>query len=42
MLAPFRDQVACSGIGAEELDRLFSEAREESYLERNPHRIDER
>ena len=36
ILAPFRDQVAGSGIGAEELDLLFSEAREESYLGRNP------
>lgn len=42
ILAPFRDQVASSGIGAEELDRLFSEAREESYRERNTRRIDER
>ena len=42
ILAPFRDQVASSGIGGEQLDRLFSEAREESYRERNPRRIDER
>ena len=42
ILAPFRDQVAGSGIGGGELDRLFCEAREESYRERNPHRIDER
>lgn len=41
ILAPFRDQVAGSGISDEELDRLFSEARDESYRERNPRRIDE-
>ena len=42
ILAPFRDQVAGSGISDEELDRLFSEARDESYRERSPCRIDER
>ena len=42
ILAPFRDQVADSGISNEELDRLFSQAREESYQERNSRRIDER
>jgi hypothetical protein len=42
ILAPFRDQVAGSGIGDEELDRLFSQARDESYRERSPRRIDER
>jgi hypothetical protein len=42
ILAPFRDQVASSGIGDEELDRLFSQAREDSYQDRNPRRIDER
>lgn len=42
ILAPFRDQVAGSGIGDEELDRLFSQAREESYGERSPRQIDER
>ena len=42
ILAPFRDQVAGSGIGDEELDRLFSQAREESYRERSPRQIDER
>lgn len=42
ILASFRDQVTASGISDEELDRLFSEAREESYRERNPRRIDER
>ena len=36
ILAPFRDQVAESGISDEELDRLSSQAREESYRERNP------
>ena len=35
ILAPFRDQVAASGMDDEELDRLFSEARWESYQERN-------
>jgi hypothetical protein len=42
ILAPFRDQVADSGIGDEELDRLFSQARDESYRERSQRRIDER
>ena len=42
VLASFRDQVTASGISDEELDRLFSEARDESYRERNPSRIDER
>jgi hypothetical protein len=41
ILAPFRDQVASSGIGDDELDRLFSQAREESYQERSLRRIDE-
>jgi len=41
ILAPFRDQVAGSGTSDEELDRLFSEAREESYRERSPRRVDE-
>ena len=36
ILAPFRDQVAGSGISDEELDRLFCKAREESYREQNP------
>ena len=31
MLAGFRDQVASSGVSDKELDRLLSEAREESY-----------
>lgn len=35
ILASFRDQVDDSGIGNEELDRLFVEGREESYRERN-------
>ncbi|PYV16141.1 MAG: hypothetical protein DMG07_08385, partial [Acidobacteria bacterium] len=34
ILAPFRDQVAASGISDEELARLFSGAREDSYRER--------
>ena len=34
ILAPFREQVATSGLSDEELDRLFSEAREEAYRER--------
>jgi hypothetical protein len=42
ILAPFRDKVASSGVSDEELNRLFSETREESYRERNPRRIDER
>jgi hypothetical protein len=42
ILAPFRDQVTGSGIGDEELDRLFSLAREESYQERSQRRVDER
>src|SRR5271165_1869275 len=41
VLAPFRDQVAGSGISDEELDHLFSRAREESYRGRSPHQIDE-
>ena len=36
ILAPFRDQVLSSGVSDEELDRLFSEARAESYQQRNP------
>jgi hypothetical protein len=35
ILAPFRDEVAFSGIGDEELERLFSQAREESYRARD-------
>ncbi len=42
ILAPFRAEVADSGISDEELDHLFSEARDESYRERNTRRIDER
>ena len=42
ILAPFRDQVANNGISGEELNRLFSETREESYRERRSRRIDER
>src|SRR5713226_1329329 len=36
ILAPLRDQVLSSGVSDEELDRLFSEARAESYQQRNP------
>jgi hypothetical protein len=36
ILAPFRDQVAASGISDEELERLFSKARDESYRVRSP------
>jgi len=42
ILAPFREQVAATGISDDELDRLFSQAREESYRERGPRRADER
>ena len=42
ILTAFRDQVASSGVSDVELDRLFSEAREESHGKRNPRRIDER
>jgi hypothetical protein len=42
ILAPFRDQVADSGISDQELDRILSEARDESYRERTARRIDER
>lgn len=41
-LAPFRRQVAGSGIGDDELDRLFSQARDESYRARRPRPADER
>ena len=34
ILAPFRDQVGSSGITDDELDRLFSDARDESHQER--------
>jgi hypothetical protein len=42
ILAPFRDQVTASGISEGALDRLFSQARDEAYLERKPRQIDER
>lgn len=35
ILRPFRDQVEASGATDEDLARLFSTAREESYRERN-------
>lgn len=34
ILAPFRDQVASTGITEQELEQLFNEAREESYRDR--------
>ena len=34
LLAPFREQVAESGMGEDELDQLFMEVREEAFLER--------
>jgi hypothetical protein len=36
VLSSFRAEVAGSGISDKELDRLFVEARDESYLARNP------
>ncbi len=42
ILAPFRSQVADSGISDEELDCLFSQARDESHREKTTRRIDER
>jgi len=42
ILALFRDQVAGSGINDEDLDQLFSQAREEAFRERSPRRNDER
>ena len=42
ILAPFRDQVVDSGVGDEELDRLFLQPHDESHRERNQRRIDER
>jgi len=36
ILSSFRADVASSGISDKELDRLFVEAREDSYLARNP------
>jgi hypothetical protein len=33
LLAPFREQVVESGLDEEELDQLFTEAREEVFLE---------
>ena len=42
ILAPFRDEVTASGISDEELDKLFSQARDECHRERSPNRIDER
>jgi hypothetical protein len=42
ILAPFREQVAGSGIGDDELDRVFSQARDESYRARSSRRADGR
>jgi hypothetical protein len=42
ILAPFRSQVAGSGISDQELDRLFAQARDESHRERSTRRGDER
>jgi hypothetical protein len=42
VLAPFRDQVASSGITDPELEQLFNEAREESYRERTARTTDGR
>ncbi|HEY7337814.1 MAG TPA: hypothetical protein VH639_23170 [Bryobacteraceae bacterium] len=38
ILAPFRAEVAASGITDEELQSLFARARDESYRERRSHR----
>ena len=38
ILAPFRAEVAASGITDEELNGLFEEAREESFNARRPRR----
>jgi len=38
ILAPFRDQVAASGIDDDELDSLFARARASSYDAKNPRR----
>jgi hypothetical protein len=35
ILTPFRDQIAASGMSDEDLTRLFSTAREETFRERN-------
>ena len=35
ILAPFRDQVLGSGLSNDDLDSMFSAAREESHQERN-------
>lgn len=41
ILAAFRDQVTASGVSDEELDSIFSQAREEAYWERGQLPIDE-
>ena len=42
ILAPFRTQVADSGVSDAELDRLFSEARDELHREQGMRPADER
>ena len=42
ILAPFREQVASSGVSNEELDRLFSQARDEFFRDRTTSRSDKR
>jgi hypothetical protein len=41
ILAPFRQDVAASGITDEELENLFLHARDESYKERTAGKTDE-
>jgi hypothetical protein len=42
ILALFRDQVSGGGVSDEELDNVFSQARDEAYRERNQRPFDER
>ena len=42
ILAAFRDQVTDSGISDDELDAIFSQAREEVFQERSRPEVDER
>jgi hypothetical protein len=42
ILAAFRDQVAANGVSDDELDNIFSQAREEASRERSQPRADER
>jgi hypothetical protein len=41
ILASFRDQVAANGVSDDELDNIFSQAREEAFRERSQPRADE-